>query len=235
MSFIATAIVGAAVIGSGAAIYGATQQSKSASNALAAQQGMFNQAEQGLSPFQSAGAAALPQLSALTGTGPQGGAGIQSTLNSLPGYQFTRQQGLEATQSGYAAQGLGSSGAAMKGAGQYATGLASSNLGQYYNMLLGQANLGSGAATAGAQTAAFMAGGIANSTQNIGNAQALGANGVANSLTGGANSYAQYSLLSQLMGSKGGGAVSNTNQGNGFFGTGFGSPELGSSGWPGTT
>ncbi len=46
-------------------------------------------------------------------------------LEKTPGYQFTLDQGLKAVQNSYAAQGLGTSGAAMKGAADYAEGLAS--------------------------------------------------------------------------------------------------------------
>jgi hypothetical protein len=46
-------------------------------------------------------------------------------LAQTPGYQFTLDQGLRATQSSAAARGLGMSGAAMRGAADYAGGLAS--------------------------------------------------------------------------------------------------------------
>ena len=46
-------------------------------------------------------------------------------LEKTPGYKFILDQGLKAVQNSYAAQGLGTSGAAMKGAADYAEGLAS--------------------------------------------------------------------------------------------------------------
>ncbi len=46
-------------------------------------------------------------------------------LAATPGYQFTLDQGLRATQSSAAARGLGMSGAAMRGAADYASGKAS--------------------------------------------------------------------------------------------------------------
>ena len=46
-------------------------------------------------------------------------------LAATPGYQFTLDQGLKAVQSSAAARGLGMSGAAMRGAADYATGKAS--------------------------------------------------------------------------------------------------------------
>lgn len=93
-------------------------------------------------------------------------------LEQTPGYQFTLDQGLKATQNSYAAQGLGTSGAAMKGADQYATGLASTTYNQQlqnyltqnaqqYNMLLSGQSQGANLASAqntilqGGNTGAF--------------------------------------------------------------------------------
>ena len=101
---------------------------------------------------------------------------------------------------------LGVSGAAMKGAASYATGLADStyqnqfnnantNQTNAYNRLMGVAQLGENAA---AQTGAYgtqTAQSIGNNTIQGGNAQAAGYLGAANALTNGVNSYAQYSAL----------------------------------------
>jgi hypothetical protein len=51
-------------------------------------------------------------------------------LAQTPGYQFTLDQGLRATQSSAAARGLGMSGAAMRGAADYAGGVASNTYNQ---------------------------------------------------------------------------------------------------------
>jgi hypothetical protein len=51
-------------------------------------------------------------------------------LAQTPGYQFTLDQGLRATQSSAAARGLGMSGAAMRGAADYASGKASETYNQ---------------------------------------------------------------------------------------------------------
>ena len=48
----------------------------------------------------------------------------QATLEATPGYQFALSQGLKSVQNSASARGLGVSGAAMKGAADYATGLA---------------------------------------------------------------------------------------------------------------
>ena len=65
---------------------------------------------------------------AAIGQGPGGMAALEAT----PGYQFELQQGLQAAQNSAAARGLGVSGAALRGAADYATGLASKNYQQQY-------------------------------------------------------------------------------------------------------
>lgn len=74
------------------------------------------------------------------GAGGPDTAGIQNFLEQTPGYQFTKSQGLQATQNGFAAKGLGSSGAAMKGAAQFATGLADQTYETRLNDYLGTYN-----------------------------------------------------------------------------------------------
>jgi hypothetical protein len=139
----------------------------------------------------------------------------QAMLASTPGYQFDLSQGLESAQNGFAARGLASSGAAMKGAANYATGLANNTLQTQqqifaanqtnaYNKLMGGAQLGESAAsqtgnTGTAQTAqatqALMGGANASAAGTIGSANAL-----ANGLTSGANSLAQYQMYKTLLG-----------------------------------
>lgn len=142
-----------------------------------------------------------------------------ASLPYTPGYQFTLNQGLKSTQNSYAAEGLGSSGAALKGAADYATGQAGNTYNQQFANYLTQnqqiANMLLSGGQIGATAAETMAGiygnagnaalggavttgqGIASSTAGIGNALAGGAAGVANSLGG---SLLQYALLSKLMG-----------------------------------
>ena len=85
---------------------------------------------------------------ALAGSGPTGGGPdfvgqayanlpgtmTQAQLEATPGYQFTLSQGLKAVQSAAAARGLGMSGASVKGAADYATGLASQTYQQQFNI-----------------------------------------------------------------------------------------------------
>jgi len=144
-----------------------------------------------------------------------------ANLASTPGYQFTLGQGLKSTQNSFAAQGLGSSGAAEKGAASYSTGLAQNTYNQQFanyltqnqqigNLLLGSGQLGANAAStlgsiygnagdAALSGATQTGAGVASSTAGIGNALAGGAAGVANSASSTVNSTLQYNLLSQLL------------------------------------
>ncbi len=84
----------------------------------------------GDSNYGSDAKARLDALQKIAPMTPQQAA--SNALSQTPGYQFALDQGLKATQNGFAAQGLASSGAAMKGGAQFAEGLAS----QTYNQQL---------------------------------------------------------------------------------------------------
>lgn len=211
---IAVAIVGSAALTAGvgaiSSAAASSKQAKAASNALNLQKSMFDTAKAGLDPYNTFGQSVLPQLQGLLGIGPKGGAGMQSTLEQLPGYQFTLGQGLKSTQNSYAARGLGTSGAALKGAASYATGLANSQYNTYFNNLLSGAQLGEGAAAAVGGVASNFAGPIGNSATNIGNAQANGILGVGNSISGGINNAVGGLIFNSLMGGGGSSAVSGS-------------------------
>lgn len=203
---VGAAIAGTAVVGSvaslassansaSAAKSAAATEANASNNAAAQQLAEFNQIRNDLGPYRSVGEGAAPQLASLTGTGPGGNpltapltapfTPTLAQLQSTPGYQFTLNQGLQATQNSYAAQGLGQSGAALKGAANYAEGLAGTTyqqqFGNYlaqnqqiYNMLTGETNLGETAATQTGQLG----------TQNVSAANALSTGGAAASAAG---------------------------------------------------
>lgn len=62
----------------------------------------------------------------------------QAELEATPGYQFAKSQGLQATQNSAAARGLGVSGAALKGAATFATGLADNTYGAQFTRAMQQ-------------------------------------------------------------------------------------------------
>ena len=84
----------------------------------------------------------VAQANNLLGTGANGAAGEMQALQATPGYQFTLDQGLESTQNGASARGLGTSGAADKAAASYATGLASTTYQNQLGNALSAANTG---------------------------------------------------------------------------------------------
>lgn len=222
--------IGSAAAGAITANNAANSQEKAAEDAIKAQKDMFATVQGNLAPYISAGGPAMGSLQLLTGTNPGGNPLISPltqpftpTIDSLkqtPGYQFTLDQGLKATQNSYAAQGLGTSGAAMKGAAQFATGLADntyqqqfqdylSGQGQIYNMLQGIVGTGASAAAGLAPQATATGANIGNALIGGGNAAAAGSIGIGNAITGGfssgLNAYLQGQFLNNLTSSGGGG------------------------------
>lgn len=136
-------------------------------NAIAQEQQGFNEAQTFQAPIYDTGLGNLYELSAelrtpgTSGVGsiPLGGTPSLTDASQLPGYSFTLDQGLKATQNAAAAQGLGASGPALKGAATYAEGLAGTYYNNYlqnywtnqnnrFNMLYNLAGFGSGSANA---------------------------------------------------------------------------------------
>lgn len=157
----------------------------------------------------------------------------QQQLEQTPGYQFALSQGEKGVTNSNAAKGLGSSGAALKGAADYAQGLASNTfqqqqtnyLGQeqqIYNMLYGPTQQGAQSAASLGQQGVSTGQGIANSYGYLGNAQAAGINGVAGSVAGIGNSAASGLLYGSILGNSAGSAANGglgTNPNNAFYGS----------------
>jgi hypothetical protein len=259
MSGIATAIVGGAVIGGVASNMAAGKQASAANKATDLQTAQWQTTQDNLAPYMNLGNAAInPLLTAMgykytknaDGTYSINGTDSSNILQqkygnftaptaaqaeSTPGYQFTLQQGLKATQNSAAARGLGTSGAALKGASGYATGLADSTYNDVYNRALQTYNanantfntnynvaannvnrlqglVGNGqnaAATTGSLGAAT-ANSIGNTLTGSANASAAGTVGTANALSGALNNYANMQYVSGLMNNNAGGAASSS-------------------------
>lgn len=208
------ATLGAAAVGGVTSLMGANAQKQATDKASATQKAMYEQTRADLAPFRAAGVtgtnALMAQLPDLTSEIKLDNA----TLQQLPGYNFTRQQGLKAAQNSAAARGLGSSGAATKGAVNFATGTANQYAGdaynralagreQRFNALMGTANLGSNAAAQTGNFATQTGQNIGANTIAGGNAQAAGLVGAGNSLVNGANNYMGYQYANQLLGNGG--------------------------------
>lgn len=220
--------IGGAVIGGVATAVGsskaASAQRDAANQANSRLESEYAQTRSDLMPFQTAGQAGLNDLTSRMGELTSPFNMTQANLEATPGYQFNRSQGLKAVNNAMGARGLFNSGAVMKGASTFATGLADStymdqfNMDQQnkqnaYNKLMGVAQLGENAA---AQTGAYgtqIAGAVANNTIGAGNATAAGIMGVANGIGSIGNSLSQYYMMKNVLG--GGGSNSG-----GIFGAG---------------
>ncbi|MDE1896031.1 MAG: hypothetical protein KGH91_03030 [Rhodospirillales bacterium] len=158
-------------------------------DAAAAAQGYIkqtaNNANNYLNPYMSLGTAGANLLTSQLPSLSQGFDPTMAQLEQTPGYQFALQQGQEATQNGYAARGLGVSGAALKGAANYASGLADqtyTNQANIYNqnrqitgnLLTGVSGMGQQAATQAGNNLMATIGPYTGEQNAIGNAQAQG-------------------------------------------------------------
>lgn len=143
-AWVATAVIGAGVLGAGATIYGAKTgadaQKDAAQKAIDLQQNQYQQTRSDLSPYRGLGQTAVdqlaPRLSDLTTGAPVPTAPApltQAELEATPGWQWQQTQGLKAAQNSAAARGLGTSGAALKGAATFASGLADSTYNTRFN------------------------------------------------------------------------------------------------------
>lgn len=209
------ASAGAGLVGAGlsasAAGTAAKDQTTAENNAANIMHQQYLQTRSDLLPYNTAGQSDIASYDAMA---PFSFNPTQATLEGLPGYQFTLDQGLKATQNSAAGRGLGVSGAALKGASAYSTGLAASTWPELYNAnlqtyqtnankLLQGATLGENAA---AQTGAFgtqTAANIGQTAVGVGNAQAAGAVGTANAISGGLSGISGNLLTAALLGGQG--------------------------------
>lgn len=243
MSFVATAIVGAGVLGAGASIYAANTaagaQTSAATSAIAAQQNQFQQTKAIEQPFIDVGTQTAPKaqafsdqsdpnspLSKLLALTSGNGTDENAALASTPGYQFSLQQGNIGVQNALAARGLaGPGGALAKGGANFAEGLAGNTWQSVVNALQNTYSSGSGALqnllSTGGNAANALGGastttgqGISNNLIGAGNAQAAGAIGTGNAIGGLGSSISSAVLLSKLLGgSSQGGLYSTGNTG----------------------
>lgn len=166
------AIVGGVIAAGGAIAAGAmsSHATTSAANTAAGVQEQALQQQAALAqPYTQLGQSAIGQYQALLGlTGPngQGGPGNANTLAALqatPGYQFTQQQGDQATLNSAAASGLLLSGNTLQGLDQFNTGLAD----QTYQQAVTNAQNAVGIGQAAAAGQAANIGGAASNLSNL--------------------------------------------------------------------
>lgn len=147
----AVGAIGSGIMQAGAAKKAGDVQAQAAREAAQLQQDQYNQTREDLLPYMKTGNAALPALGAFPGqaqtalTGAynaaQGQLPVNITSDQLlkgpagEAYRFNLEQGLKATANSNAGKGWGSGGEALKGAANFATGLASN---QYQNVFNNQ-------------------------------------------------------------------------------------------------
>jgi hypothetical protein len=129
MSGVATAIVGSAVIGGYSANKAAKTQARSAAEATAAQERMFNRQVELQEPFRQAGVNALPELVEASRYTPFG----MEQFQEDPGYGFRMKEGLRALENTAAARGGLLSGNQMRGITRFGQDLASQEFGNAFN------------------------------------------------------------------------------------------------------
>lgn len=226
---VAAAIAGGAVVGGvGQVVAGnkaANAQRDAANSAAGVQYAALQQMQENQSPYMQFGQNQLNAYQALLDSGqltPQFSFNpTMSQLEQTPGYQFALQQGLKGAQNNAAARGLGYSGAQIKGAENFATGLASQTYQQQYqnalqnfntnyqvgqnfaNRLVAGAQLGQNAAAGVGSAGIQTAGGVSNALMGAGNAQAAGYVNAGNALGGALGNATQGYFLNQALGGGG--------------------------------
>jgi hypothetical protein len=215
MTWVATAIVGSALIGGYSANKAAKTQARAAGESTAAQERMFAKQVELQEPFRKVGVNALPELVAASKYEPFTMAKFQAD----PGYAFRLKEGLKTLERSAAARGGLLSGAQMRGITEYGQELGSQEFTNAFNRYQAerQARLNPLQSLAGmAQTSANTLTGAAgtlgsNIGANIigaGNARASGymggANALSNALGQGLNYYQNQQLMARMFPQQGG-------------------------------
>jgi hypothetical protein len=227
--WVATAIVGSAVVGAGASIYGANKaadvQTAAADKAAQIQKDQYAQTRGDLAPYRDLGNQSAASLSANIGQYTAPISMDQATLEATPGYKFNLDQGLRAAQNSAAARGLGTSGAALKGASTFATGLADStyqnqfnnavtNQTNAFNRLKGLVDTGAGAAAGTGALGEKSAYNQGTAIVGAGVAQGAAYNNEGKAISGLANNISGYAQRASGLYGTPSSAVANYNSGN---------------------
>lgn len=207
------------LFGASAAEDAGQAQIQAAQIAAAQSQKQYQQTRSDLMPYQGMGQASGQMLMGRLGELTAPWQPTQASLEATPGYQFTLNQGLKATQNSAAARGLGLSGAALKGAANYATGLADStwqnvfNADQTqktnaFNKLYGITGLGENAAAqtgnAGLSATQMSNNALMSGANAYGASTIAGNNALMGGINGAANNLMTYGYLNRGSGGMGG-------------------------------
>jgi hypothetical protein len=199
-------------------MYGANKaadaQTAAADKASAVAQQQYQQTREDLNPYRYIGNYAANELTGkLSDLTTPISVNPDDFLNSEM-YKFQSQQGQKAVTNSSAARGLGSSGAALKGAAAFANGLAAQNWQQNfnnqvtnqtntYNRLKGLVDTGQNASVQTGSAGQNAANTSANAAIGAGNAQAAGANATGGAISNLANNLGGYAMYKGMYGGSG--------------------------------
>lgn len=190
-------------------LIGSSAAGKASKASLAAQQGMFDKAQNALSPYYTAGNQYGDILKQLLTPGKN----MTDTLSQIPGFQFAQDWGQKATQNIGTTTGLG--GNTLAAGANFATGLAQQGYGNIVNSLTNLYNTGASSANA-------LSGVASTFGQSMGNTTASGILGSANAIQGGiqgaTNAYGNNALANLMFGKNSNNQVANN--GLGIYSTG---------------
>lgn len=210
-----------------ASLLGARAQAKAAKSAAASQERMAERdiayQEQtrdlirgDLGVYREGGEAAQRAIDFELGLAarPEGYQGFTAT----PGYDFRLGEGQRALEASAAARGGLNSGAAMRDLMKFGQDYGSNEYGNYFARLGARADTGMGAAQMSGAASQQAAAGVSNALGNIGNAQAAGAIGRGNAITGGLQNMLGVWNYQKNMNAANGQPMGNGNFFNGLFG-----------------
>jgi len=230
MAWVATAVIGAGVLGAGATIFGANKaadaQTAAAGKASDTALNMYNTTRGDLDPYRQIGKTASDQLTSRIGelTTPVS-VNPQDFVNSDM-YKFAQTQGERAVTNSAAARGLGTSGAALKGAAAFESGLNLQNWQQNFNnqvtnqtnaysRLKGLVDTGENASAQTGSAGTAAANTAASAAIGAGNAQAAAANATGGAIANTANGIGGYMAYKGLYGGGGSSGPITTGGPNG--------------------
>ncbi len=176
MSWVATAIIGSAVIGGVATVLASDAQQEGVDASVAESRRQFDLNREDLAPFRATEAAALGRLDELS-------SGDFSSFFTSPGFEFRREEGTRGIENRFAASGGAQSGNALRRLAEFNSGLASQEFGANFNRNLSLAGLGGTQATVTSGT--NISRDISNTLERGGDVRASGIMGVNDAIQGG--------------------------------------------------
>lgn len=217
---VAAAIVGGAVIGAGASIYGSSQQADAAGDAAAIQAAatasataeerrQFDLTRADFAPYRETGTNALAQFAAITGIDREGVLSPEEIEQArehfieTPGYKFRFEEGVRALDRSAAAKGKLRGGGHERELIRFGQGIASEEFGTYSNRLAALAGIGQDATRSSAYLGQQSTGNITNLlttgaarqgsyVADVGTARASGTVGAGNQINAGIQNMLAY-------------------------------------------